>query len=282
MGWDPRTLLRAARGLPRRTATDRRLLELLADPVTGDVVEAATDVGPLLLHAGDQVITPAIVQDGRWEADEGAWLRATVRRGQTVIDCGANIGYFSVLASRLVGPRGKVIAVEPDRDNLTLLTHNLWRNGCENVRVVPAAAWRERGFLSLRRSPTNTGDHRTFAAAGAGLVPSVTLDEVVAGQRVDVVKIDTQGADHHVVEGLEATLGRDPGCVTLIEFWLEGMQERDVDPRDVLARYRGLGRPLALLGDGGEVTPADDDTILATASGWEGQWVNLVLGARAS
>ena len=275
-------MLRGTRGLRRRAATDRRLLELLADPVTGETVDAATDVGPLLLHAGDEVITPAIVQEGRWEADEGAWLRATVRPGQTVIDCGANIGYFSVLASQLVGPRGNVIAVEPDRDNLTLLTHNLWRNGCENVRVVPAAAWRERGVLTLRRSPTNTGDHRTFAPGGEGLVPCVTLDEVLAGQRVDVVKIDTQGSDHHVVEGLGAALRRDPGCVTLIEFWLEGMQERGVDPREVLAGYRALGRPLALLRDGGVVVPADDDTILATAAGWAGLWVNLVLGPRAS
>ena len=58
------------------------------------MVDAPTDVGPLLLHADDQVITPAIQQDGCWEAAEGAWLRATVRRGDTVIDCGANIGYF--------------------------------------------------------------------------------------------------------------------------------------------------------------------------------------------
>ena len=274
-------MLRAARGVQKRAATDRRLHELLADPVTGGVVDAATDVGPLLLHAGDQVITPAIQQDGRWEPAEGAWLRATVRPGQTVIDCGANIGYFSVLASRLVGARGSVIAVEPDRDNLTLLGHNLWRNGCENVRVVPAAAWRERGVLSLRRSATNTGDHRTFAPDGDALVPSVTLDELLAGRRADVVKIDTQGADHHVVEGMTTTLRRDPGCVTLIEFWLEGMEERGVDPRDVLANYRSHGRPLALLRDNGEVVPADDDAILATASGWEGRWVNLVLGARA-
>jgi FkbM family methyltransferase len=281
MPWDPRPIVRAARGLQRRAATDRRLHELLADPVTGGVVEAETDVGPLLLHADDQVITPAIVQDGEWEADEGAWLRATVQPGHTVIDCGANIGYFSVLASRLAGPRGAVIAVEPDRDNLRLLTHNLWRNGCENVRVVPAAAWRERGVLSLRRSATNTGDHRTFAPDGEALVPSVTLDELLAGQRVDVVKIDTQGADHHVVAGLEGALRRDPACVTLIEFWLDGMQERDVDPRGVLAGYRALGRPLALLRGGGELVPADDDAILAAATGWEGRWVNLVLGARA-
>ena len=280
MRWDPRPKVRAALGSQSRAATDRRLHELLADPVTGGVVDAPTDVGPLLLHADDQVITPAIQQDGRWEPSEGAWLRATVRRGDTVIDCGANIGYFSVLASQLVGARGRVIAVEPDRDNLTLLTHNLWRNGCENVRVVPAAAWHERGVLSLHRSPTNTGDHRAFAPDGQALVPSVTLSELLAGQRADVVKIDTQGADHHVVEGLADALGRFPGCVTLIEFWLEGMEERELDPRAILARYRAFRRPLGLLGEGGEVTPADDDTILATAAGWEGRWVNLVLGAR--
>jgi len=70
MRWDPRPKVRAALGSPQRAATDRRLHELLADPVTGGVVDAPTDVGPLLLHADDQVITPAIQQDGRWEAAE--------------------------------------------------------------------------------------------------------------------------------------------------------------------------------------------------------------------
>ena len=114
--------------------------------------------------------------------------------------------------------------------------------------------------------------------AGDTLVPALTIDELVAGERVDVVKIDTQGADDAVVRGLRATIGANPDIKVLIEFWLEGMADRGLAPERVLAAYRALGRPLGLLGDGGAVTRAGDEEILATARGWAGQFVNLVLG----
>ncbi len=78
------------------------------------------------------------------EADEGEWLRGMLAPGQRVVDVGANVGYFTVLMSRLVGPRGSVVAVEPDRDNLRLLRLNLWLNRCHNV-----TDWRSRHGVSV-------------------------------------------------------------------------------------------------------------------------------------
>jgi FkbM family methyltransferase len=198
-----------------------------------------------------------------------------------VVDCGANIGYFSLLASAAAGPEGTVVALEPEPANLRLLRANLWRNGADNVWVVPAAASDARGLLALRLSvEDNTGDHQVHAEAtdDDALVACVALDEVLAGAPVDVVKIDTQGADHLVVAGLRATIAANPGISVLIEFWLDGMEARGIAAQDVLSGYRALGRPLRLLGDDGTATAATDDEILATARGWEGRWVNLVLG----
>jgi FkbM family methyltransferase len=262
--------------------TRSRLEALAADPLAaGTVRTAQTDVGTMLVHAHDVVISPMLEQEGRWEPDEAAWLRAVLTPGATVVDCGANIGYFSLLAAGIVGAAGRVIALEPEPANLRLLRANLWRNGADNVTVVPAAASDARGLLALRfNRDNNTGDHQVHAEATAGdtLVPALTIDELVAGERVDVVKIDTQGADDAVVRGLRATIGANPDIKVLIEFWLEGMADRGLTPERVLAEYRELGRPLGLLGDGGAVTRAGDEEILATARGWAGQWVNLVLG----
>jgi FkbM family methyltransferase len=260
-----------------------QLQELAADPpLSAETVSAETDVGEMLLHAADEVMTPAIRDTGRWEPDEAAWLRGVARAGDTAVDVGANVGYFTLLLSQLVGPRGAVLAVEPERGNLRLLRHNIWRNDAANVHVAPVAAWDARGVLGLRRNPVNAGDHQVHAGPSPDgeLVPCIALDEVLADSPVDVLKIDTQGADDRVIAGLARTLARRRGAQALVEFWLDGMADRGIDPAAVLAAYRELDRPLGLLCPGGVVELASDGQILDAAAGWEGRWVNLVIGSR--
>lgn len=241
------------------------------------VITATTDVGPLLLHAHDQVITPAVRRTGVWEPEEGAWLRAVVTPGATVVDCGANIGYFSVMAAQLAGASGRVVAIEPDAANLGLLRANLWLNRCDGVEVVPCAAGRGRGVATLCHSDHNTGDHQvhTSGAADGVLVPLVSLDELLAGARVDVIKIDVQGFDHEVMAGATAALAASPEAVVLVEFSVATMEERGVDPRAVLRDYRALGRPIGLVDGPDRVS---DDEIMESAARSPGHWANLVFG----
>jgi FkbM family methyltransferase len=238
--------------------------------------QARTDVGPLLLHAEDRVMTPWIREHQCWEPAEAAWLRGILQPGQTVVDVGANVGYFTVLMSKAVGRSGRVVAVEPESGNLRLLRANLKRNGCGNVRVIPAAAWQAEGRLALRRSPMNFGDHQTHP--GGSDVPCIALDSVL--DHADVVKVDTQGADHYVLAGLARTLAGCPRLVVLVEFWMDSMFERSVSAEDVLALYRALDRPVGLLEPGGGVRWTTDDVILEAARSVPDHWVNLVLGPR--
>ena len=128
-------------------------LDLAAALDAETVVEKETRVGPLWLRADDRLITPQIVEHGLWALETSAFLVRRLRAGSTFVDVGANVGYFGVLASPLVGARGRVFAVEPDPANLPLLRANLWRNGCVNARVLPVAAWDERTHLSLMLQP---------------------------------------------------------------------------------------------------------------------------------
>jgi FkbM family methyltransferase len=264
----------------------RTLDALAADPLAAaDVVTMVTDVGELLLHALDEVMTPSIQAQGLWEADEAIWLRSVLRPGQTVLDCGANVGYFSLLAAKAVGPEGRVMAFEPERANLRLLRHNLWRNGADNVQVVPAAAADARGVLALRFNPRNRGDHQVHPDAGEAdvLVPALVIDDLLPAGQVDVVKVDTQGSDHLVVAGMRRLLQRSPGAHVLVEFWLDNMAERGVSPAAVLADYRTLGRPMGVLEAGGRMVPATDEAIIAAAQDSPpDHFVNVVLGARAA
>jgi FkbM family methyltransferase len=243
-------------------------------------VELETDVGPMWYPEHCRVLTPAVRETGVWEPQDGAEIVAALQPGMTVVDVGAHVGYFALLASRAVGPQGRVIALEPSPQNHRLLRANVARSRARrNVRVVNAAAWREDGTLSLRLSPTNTGDNRVYEHDEDGQevqVTAVALDGLLARERrVDYVILDTQGAERPVLEGMRRTLRRDRPRI-MAEFWPHGIRGMGDDPLDTLRFYReelGYGR-IDVLGSG---EAPDDEGILEYAQSTPGGFCTLLL-----
>jgi FkbM family methyltransferase len=242
-------------------------------------INAMADVGSMYLHRDDSVITPTILKTGCWEPDEAAFLKAALRPGHRFLDVGANVGYFSLMASSIIGPSGYVLAVEPEPRNLDLLRANVWRNRAWNVRVLPIAAQAETGYAGLRVSSVNRGDHQIVDATrhSGSLVPAACLDEILGDLTIDVVKVDVQGVDHEVVEGLRGVIAASPGIVLLCEFWLTGLEERGIDPHSVIAGYQESALEIGLLGHGGSATPATSDQVVAACRANTTGFVNLVL-----
>ncbi len=236
-------------------------------PFLEPVVDVDTHVGPLLLPAGDGIITRALQDYGLWESQETAYLIMTLLPGQTFVDIGAHVGYFSVLASKRVGPTGRVIAFEPEARNLDLLERNLWRNGCDNAAVVPYACSDRPQDLSLVLIEENRGAHH-LVPAGQGDVPvrCVRPDDVLSGT-VDVVKIDAQGYDHEVVAGLRRTWTACPDLEMLVELSYTELDRRGIEPLDVLTGYEELGFELAIFDAGGNLTvmPAEAVDVVCRA-----------------
>lgn len=146
------------------------------------------------------------------------------RPGWTVLDVGGHQGLFTVHAGRRVGPSGRVITLEPFPDNAARLRRNVARNGLSNVRVVQAAAADQEGdaelhltsFVSGGQSLVFSGD----AYDGAIKVPLKTVDGVLREfhiDRVDLVKIDVEGAGLLVLEGAAALLAGKPRLVMEVE-----------------------------------------------------------------
>jgi FkbM family methyltransferase len=197
------------------------------------------------------------------------------------LDVGANIGYMTLLGARACGPSGRVIAIEPEARNLSLLQANLWRNRL-GATVLPAAAYSRHGFLHLVLNERNPGDHQVHQGGGEALVPCVRLDEHLGDTHVDVAKIDTQGTDNEVVAGMAGLVRHNPAIIMLAEFWLEGMEQRGVEALAVLRDYRSAGYRLGLLGAGGKAQDATDSEITARCESWPGRYVNLVLAGPAA
>lgn len=137
----------------------------------------------------------------------GSWLRP----GAVFYDLGANVGFFSLIASRLVGPDGHVYAFEPSPTTARALRANILRNGLGNVTVIEAAAGREDGSAWLDPGDGEASQSARLLAEGGrgGLeVRVMAIDTFVreGARPPDVVKIDVEGAEEDVVLGMCATL----------------------------------------------------------------------------
>ncbi len=154
---------------------------------------------------------------GSFEPNEFAFLDRVLKPGMVFVDVGANDGYYTLFAARRVGADGRVVAVEPSSRERAHLARNLARNGIGNVEIVPAALGAAAGHADLHLAHgAHTGHNTLGSFAHDDVVPDSlervtldTLDAVVARlglPRVDVVKIDVEGAEAGVIAGARTVL----------------------------------------------------------------------------
>jgi len=144
------------------------------------------------------------------------------------LDVGANIGYFTALLSKVAGPAGRVLAIEPEPRNLRLLRENIALNGLTNVEVCACALGATKGTATLGiYKPANRGRHSILNANAKEKieVPLKTLDSVVRESAASVrswslAKIDVEGYEAFVLDGAGETL---PGIEILVMEFSPGL-----------------------------------------------------------
>ena len=215
------------------------------------IVVATSDVGPIQTFAEDNQIGRWLRVARTWAPGEGRFMRNTLRPAMNVIDIGANIGYFTALAARAVGSNGRVLAVEADPETFALLRSNVDMNDFDNVELVPVAAHRQSGLISVARDPSRYGGHTAYVASEARHttpMQAVRLDDVLDPEApIHFIKVDLVGMDHAAVEGLVRTI-RKWLPTLLVEFNPEKIGWFGDDPECVLALYRTLGLEISILG----------------------------------
>jgi FkbM family methyltransferase len=148
---------------------------------------------------------------GAYELNESWLIEQLLRPGDTFVDVGANIGYFTLLGSRCIGANGKVIACEASPDTARKLRENVDRNGAQNVSIREVAAGDHEGVVEIGRIYTQNAGMNTLRCQGRALeswqVPMKTLDGILqdAGA-IRLVKIDIEGAELMALRGFERRL----------------------------------------------------------------------------
>ena len=191
---------------------------------------------------------------GTYEREQTRLFERLVRPGDTVLDVGAHVGYYTLLASVLVGDSGRVHAFEPNPRNAEFLRRHLLANRRRNVRVEQLAVSDRAGAA---RFDFGTGSGTGHLADGGALeVHTVRLDDYCAerGLAPSAIKIDVEGAETFVLDGARETLRRHRPVIFLSTHGTEVH-------RACLALLRGLGyRVEPILG--GDVDAATE--VLAT------------------
>jgi FkbM family methyltransferase len=173
---------------------------------------------PLWVHPRKGTLSRAVIRRGYWEPGVTAAFVEHLAPGAGVIDIGANFGHFTLTAANRVGRDGIVIAFEPEPRTFALLSENVRLGAYANVRIEQKAVSDSAGVLALAIDTGNPGGHSLTAAniaAGAERVDVdvVTIDGYLAahlpGRRIDVIKIDVQGFESHVLRGARALIARD-------------------------------------------------------------------------
>lgn len=267
MGAIQRYILKLARPLKglglRKSALVRWLLSIIKPRKV--IISGRT----LYVDRADETITRTLLT-GDYEPLETKILTTLIREGNTVLDVGANIGYYTTLFSQLVGKHGRVIAFEPTPRTFRLLKKNLNVNGCRNVEAHQVALSDISASGTLHINLYNRGGNRIYESPG---MPTQAvrverydkfIDPLV---RIDVIKIDVEGAEMLALRGMEGMIARDRPTIIaeFVPYTLKKAGTSAEEMLDFLSKYGYAFEDIDEIS--GSTRPVSREELLARYSG---------------
>lgn len=208
-----------------------------------------------------QFVDRTIYCTGGWEPLETMVIMAALKPGDTFVDVGANIGFFSLLAHRLVGPAGCVHAIEATPSTADLLDGNIALNKAGAIRVHRCAAGDRDGQVAMVvHDAGNIGSNHLSFDAGDGAdveIPLRRLDDLLADENIRLIKLDIEGAEAMALRGAGTLLDGESAPALLFEFSPNMLRGMGDDPAALLADLKARGYAIHEIHPD-RLTPADD------------------------
>lgn len=198
----------------------------------------------MTLHLNDQV-DGNIWWDGYYEKLPTKLFKRMIKKGDTIIDVGANIGYYSIMASELIGGSGKILSFEPVSKTFKRLSVNV--SPLSNIKAHQAACGQENGKISIY-------DFGDSISAGSRIssppeidipytieeVSMIKLDDFIDG-KVDVVKIDVEGYELNVLKGMQKIIASNPNIKILLEVNKDLLIKATTSPQEIFSYLKSFG-----------------------------------------
>ncbi|WP_194291697.1 FkbM family methyltransferase [Rhizobium sp. ICMP 5592] len=225
----------------------------------------------IFANANDPVIgSPALV--GSYEPEVASVIESLLKPGDTFLDVGANIGYFSLLGALLVGREGHVYAVEPNDLNVKLLESSRKANNFENISVMQVGASPniETLFLNSLAGNGETGRLGEFDLFATRTVAGIPLDLLLSGRKkaVSLIKIDVEGFEYRALQGAETILSTDKPRI-IFEFAATGID--GISGEGFLSWLANKGYEFVAVSDGVDLSRAQSIATIMGAFGQSGK-----------
>jgi FkbM family methyltransferase len=193
-----------------------------------------------------------------------------IRPGAVVVDVGSYVGYYTVLAARKVGPTGRVYSFECLPENYRFLLHNIQANRVlDQVVAVPQAASNEaatRPFFARGGDLTAGSLWRRGDAKQVVEVETTTVDDVLGGREAGVVKIDVEGGEIRVLEGMKETLALSNGTTMIVECYPHLLATAGASAAELVDRLKEFGFQVEIVDEASRSVIPRDDKLLDPAA----------------
>jgi len=205
-------------------------------------------------------IDASIYYTGDYEYALKMHFKKHISEGMTVIDVGANIGFHTLYFASLVGPKGKVIAFEPIPDNFESLIQNIKLNRFDQIVPIPNALSNKNEELNIHITENleNPGSHNLFEIGEKNAsVVCRKGDDILAElktEAVSFIKIDVEGYEYPVLQGLEKTIKRDKPVI-FFEYDRNYQLKTTKNPQDLFLFLQDLGFKFIAINNFGRIAP---------------------------
>lgn len=212
------------------------------------------------------------------DADEINFLKNNIKTGSTVLDIGANIGFYANILSDIAGNEGRVHSFEPDRINFDYLKKNLKNKS--NVVLNNKAVSDDEGEIKVYKSKDLNVDHRTYPVdeyEAIEVIEAISIDKYVNGIfKVDFIKMDIQGYEIAALKGMEKTIKSNPEIILLLEFWPYGLHAAGHTVKEFCELLSSFGLKIYFLET--NILSAFDFNKIDEFESWDwGQYKNIVV-----
>lgn len=196
--------------------------------------------------------------------------------GSAVLDIGAHIGVYALIAARQVGPKGRVFAFEPDPANFSIIERNIKKSGFKNILQVQKVVSNSCGMLDFFLAECS--DCNSLSAR-PGLkiqdqisVESVTIDAFLAGKTADVIKMDVEGQECKALEGMRSTITNSKNMVLFVEMNPACLRSAGASPEELISLLADMSFQTSLIDeDSATLVPVPGSAELARkAPEWYG------------